>query len=305
MTGLAILLQNRQHILIEGDASTGKDWALDVLLNALEYPMYKESVNENTTSEDIMGWWELVHNSQKWFKSKLQMAVENNGIYYLSEINRCKPGTTATLYNFLESGFVLLANQEILDARDKSNFMVIATANPFRRPYSAHPMPSPLRSRFKKFRFEFLPEAQETAMLEGNFPAVHQTIVERLVKGANKLRKQYRFGLGDIPYQVGVRLLEQVLESLMIDPLLFEGDGAIDAFIDAYGAISQGFQLSAIVTEKIRHALKESAIKLDKIEEFRPISAYPAFDDTLRSWLAVNPGKKDAVIEFFQKCPMP
>lgn len=285
-----------QHLMIEGDSGTGKDWAIHALLNALEYPLFLEPMNENTIADDLVGWDELKQNKQEWHPGKIALAVEADGIFYGSEANRAKPGTTAILYNFLQNKFIQLTNGRQITHKDKRHFRVILSINPNRPPYKTYPMTPALRSRFKKLRFDYLPyepgkKEEEIDLLHGRYPGVPRPVAEKLVKGATVLRGEFKKGTGDLPLGISVRTLEKVMEALWIDPTLYAGKGAVAAFLRAYGAISKGVVLQKVIEDIITKVLGKPAIALDDISRLQPIEMEDEVFQALLQRLQNSSGK--------------
>ncbi|PIQ86331.1 MAG: hypothetical protein COV74_05095, partial [Candidatus Omnitrophica bacterium CG11_big_fil_rev_8_21_14_0_20_45_26] len=287
-----------QNILLEGDPGTGKDWITKRFASALGYPLFTEAINEGTHADDLLGHDALERSAHVWKDGKLALAVKHDGILNLNELNRGKSGVTASINNFLQNRYVTLRNGMVLDARRAPHMLVIASINPNRPPFKTYPMTPAQRSRYKKFRYDFLPEKEEIDLLHGFQPMIPLPIVEKLVKAANLIRKEHR--AGNVPFQVTGRTLEKVLEDLALDPWLYLGSALIENFLEAYGEIARGREMGKVIRAVITKILQSAAIGLDQIEQYQPVSVGDKVFDQLIT-AAKSASGKEASVEAMDK----
>jgi MoxR-like ATPase len=223
-------------LLIEGEQGTGKDFTIAVLANALSKGLVEEPTDSATEADDMTGRPAMKRSVHAEDKGSLEVAVDIEGIWYGNELNRGRPGALAILHNMLQDRYVTKRDGTLIDARGKPKVWLIASINPYREPFNTYQLDIALKSRFKKLRFEYLPEGEEVAVLSGNNPEVPAAVIERLVKGANLIRAKHREDSSSVPYTVSMRVLEKVVEDLSIDAgLMYKGGSLIRAFLAGYG----------------------------------------------------------------------
>lgn len=223
-----------QHVLYIGETGGGKTWMSERLSKLIGRKLYMVSFTEYTKNQDLLFsrtfGEEGKNKTGKTFETVLQWLNDpQGGILLLDEMHKPLEGI-ASLNNILQNLKYHMGGKDIVG--DKKTHFVIGTMNPVKPPYKGEPPSGELSSRFGvTLEVNYLPRAEESALLKIFYPGVKQEVAKRLVDIANDLRKAYPDLL---PLPVAPRTLLQIVAKLVA----FPKDDPIDAFKTTYNPSS-------------------------------------------------------------------
>ncbi|MBI3554032.1 MAG: AAA family ATPase [Elusimicrobia bacterium] len=223
-----------QHVLYIGETGGGKTWMADKLSKLIGRKLYMVSFTEYTKNQDLLFartfGEEGKNKTGKTFETVLQwLSDAEGGILLLDEMHKPLEGIAA-LNNILQNLKYHMNGRDI--SGDKKTHFVVGTMNPVKPPYKGEPPSGELSSRFGvTLEVNYLPRAEEAALLKIFYPAVKQEVAKRLVDIANDLRKVYPDLL---PLPVAPRTLLQIVAKLVA----FPHDDPIEAFKTTYNPSS-------------------------------------------------------------------
>lgn len=159
---------DRWLVIVSGPAGTGKTFP--ALQNALRTgsPVYPVEVSEATTLDDLFvrPWTGGAPGTMTWNEGPAVRAAKEGGILLLDECDLASPRLIGGLHGLLESGQTRLRSGEWLRAHP--DFLCIATCNSLRNSrgsYSTHSISTAFADRAVFVASEYLPEADEVAIL--------------------------------------------------------------------------------------------------------------------------------------------
>lgn len=223
-----------QHVLYIGETGGGKTWMSEKLAKLIGRKLYMVSFTEYTKNQDLLFsrtfGEEGKNKTGKTFETVLQwLSDPQGGILLLDEMHKPLEGIAA-LNNVLQNLKYHMAGKDIVG--DKKTHFVIGTMNPVKPPYKGEPPSGELSSRFGvTLEVNYLPRAEEAALLKIFYPGVKQEVAKRLVDIANDLRKVYPDLL---PLPVAPRTLLQIVAKIVA----FPKDDPVDAFRTTYNPSS-------------------------------------------------------------------
>ncbi len=223
-----------QHVLYIGETGGGKTWMSEKLAKLIGRKLYMVSFTEYTKNQDLLFartfGEEGKNKTGKTFETVLQWLNDpQGGILLLDEMHKPLEGIAA-LNNILQNLKYHMAGKDIVG--NKKTHFVIGTMNPVKPPYKGEPPSGELSSRFGvTLEVNYLPRAEEAALLKIFYPGVKQEVAKRLVDIANDLRKVYPDLL---PLPVAPRTLLQIVAKLVA----FPHDDPIEAFKTTYNPAS-------------------------------------------------------------------
>lgn len=158
---------DRWLVIVSGPAGTGKTYpSLQIALQTGR-PVYPVEVSEATTLDDLfVRPWTTGPATMGWVEGPAVRAAREGGILLLDECDLASPRLIGGLHGLLESGQTRLRSGEWLQAHP--NFLCIATCNSLRSSkgsYSTHAISTAFADRAVFVASEYLPEADEVAIL--------------------------------------------------------------------------------------------------------------------------------------------
>ena len=202
-----------QHVLYIGETGGGKTWMASMVAKITGNDLWMVSLTEYTRNQDLIA--RDTFGEEGANKTGLSMSVvlkwlQNGGVLLLDEMHKPLEGI-ASLNNILQNLEYRMPDGRVIKGDPKKCF-VIGTMNPVKPPYRGEPPSGELESRFgAKLSINYLPPAEEAALLSIFHPATSQRMARALVSVANDLRKVYPDVL---PLPISSRTLRHIVERM-------------------------------------------------------------------------------------------
>jgi MoxR-like ATPase len=244
-----------QNVLYIGETGGGKTWMSSMIAKLIGRKLYMVSFTEYTKNQDLLYsrtfGEEAKGKTGKTLETVLQwLDDKEGGILLLDEMHKPLEGIAA-LNNILQNLSYHFAGRDIVG--DRKTHFVIGTMNPVKPPYKGEPPSGELSSRFgTTIQVNYLPRAEEAALLRIFFPGANEDVSRTLVAIANELRKIYPDVL---PLPISSRTLLYIAEHIA----KFPGDDAVEIFKTTYnpGTLVE----DPSIVEAIEKALKAHDLK--------------------------------------------
>lgn len=244
-----------QNVLYIGETGGGKTWMSSMIAKVIGRKLYMVSFTEYTKNQDLLYSRTFGEEGKgktgKTLETVLQwLNDKEGGILLLDEMHKPLEGIAA-LNNVLQNLSYHFNGRDIVG--DKKTHFVIGTMNPVKPPYKGEPPSGELSSRFgTTVQVNYLPPAEEAALMSIFFPGSPEAINRKLVAIAKELRKIYPDVL---PLPISSRTLLYIAEHIA----RFPGDDAVEIFKTTYnpGTIVE----DPSIVEAIDKALKAHDLK--------------------------------------------
>lgn len=221
-----------QNVLYVGETGGGKTWIASMLGKLIGRKLYTVSFTEYTKNQDLLYsrtfGEEAAGKTGKTLETVLLwLADKEGGILLLDELHKPLEGIAA-LNNILQNRQYHFSGKDITG--DYNKHFVIGTMNPARPPYKGEPPSGELASRFgTTLNVNYLPPAEEAALLSIFFDTADPAVARTLVTIAKELRKVYP---DTLPLPISSRTLLNVIQHIAMYP----GDDRIEIFKQTYNA---------------------------------------------------------------------
>jgi MoxR-like ATPase len=219
-----------QNVLYIGETGGGKTWMSTMISKLIGRKLYMVSFTEYTKNQDLLFSRTFGEEGKgktgKTLETVLQwLDDKEGGILLLDEMHKPLEGIAA-LNNVLQNLSYHFNGRDIRG--DKATHFVIGTMNPVKPPYKGEPPSGELSSRFgTTVQVNYLPPAEEAALLSIFFPGSPDEINRKLVAIAKELRKIYP---DILPLPISSRTLLYIAEHIA----RFPGDDAVEIFKTTY-----------------------------------------------------------------------
>src|ERR671911_97788 len=156
----------RLPLLLKGPTGCGKTRFVAYMASRLGLPLHTVSCHDDLTAADLTGRYLLKGGDTVWADGPLTCAVREGGICYLDEIVEARKDVTVVLHPLTDDRRLLPLERtgELLEAPPE--FMLVVSYNPGYQNLLKALKPS-TRQRFIAIEFDFLPKAQEIAVVSG------------------------------------------------------------------------------------------------------------------------------------------
>lgn len=186
----ALFMHAYEHqlpVLLKGPTGCGKTRFISYMAEKLGLPLHTVACHDDLSASDLVGRHLIGDGCTVWSDGPLTRAVREGGICYLDEVVEARKDTTVVIHPLTDDRRILPIDRtgEVLEAPD--NFMLIVSYNPGYQNVLKGMKPS-TRQRFLSMSFDYLPAAEETAVIVHE-TGVDQAVATRLVALANSLRE--------------------------------------------------------------------------------------------------------------------
>ncbi len=288
------------HMLLIGEAGTGKDLLAEYLCYALHGPKFDTfGVTRNAMAEDLVAYLGLGEGTKMDEKGMLVAAgkhetgivpayvvraMEAGRPIILDEINKGKPEVFAVLNNILEYKWIDLANGRRVHAQP--GFMIIATMNPSnKKAYLGNfDLSGEFLDRFSVHKFDYLKPGEEATILSQfnddliaedglRFGKIRKEVINRLVATTNVLREKYRNNR--LPHPVSMRAEKRMIVTLAEYP-------------EEYKDLNELLEECFVFSDPVHRQAVLEAAKAEKLGELK---------DIIEVRIGVGDAEIDAVLE--------
>ena len=248
-----------QHVLYIGETGGGKTWMASQISKLTGLELWMASLNEYTKNQDLIArdtFGEEGKGKTGLSKSVVLKWLERGGILLLDEMHKPLEGLSV-VNNILQNLEYRMSDGTVVRGDPKKSF-VIGTMNPVKPPYRGEPPSGELSSRFGlTLQVNYLPPAEEGALLQIFEPTVAKETLETLVAIARDLRKVYPDVL---PLPISSRTLIHIAQHIA----RFPTDDPVEIFKSAYnpGTIVEDASIPEAIDKALKaHDLRRTAQK--------------------------------------------
>lgn len=252
-----------QHVLYIGETGGGKTWLASQISKLTGLELWMASLNEYTKNQDLIArdtFGEEGKGKTGLSKSVVLKWLERGGILLLDEMHKPLEGLSI-VNNILQNLEYRMSDGTVVRGDPKKSF-VIGTMNPVKPPYRGEPPSGELSSRFGlTLQVNYLPPAEEGALLQIFEPTVAKETLETLVAIARDLRKVYPDVL---PLPISSRTLIHIAQHIA----RFPTDDPIEIFKSAYnpGTIVEDASIPEAIEKALKaHNLRGAAVQKKKL----------------------------------------
>ena len=200
------------HLNAEGPTGCGKSLMAMEMFAHLNWPVIRINMSDGVSEETLLGRLHLEDGNVSYLDGVLVEAMENGIPIICDEINAMRDNTSIAMFSAMDSGYVILPEDNNRVVRAKEGFMVIGTMNP--NYAGTNEQNEAFRNRFsRKLVFDYLPEDLETEVIQSQSGFTNHMVASQLVKFANDLRDLKKMRKG-ITSDTSTRALVQVLMDL-------------------------------------------------------------------------------------------
>ncbi len=199
-------LEEKHNVLIVGPTGTGKTHIVRNISQALKLPMLEVSFTLGTDVTDIIGRYELKAGKTEWIYGPLPNAMTYGTIFYADEINMARPDVVSRLHPCLDDRRSITVSEheeELIKAHHRYRF--IGAMNPVELGYAGtRPLSPALKRRFEEIIYIDYPKKEtEIKIIKNRSKLKDESILEKLVEVANKIRRAQEEGLVSSPATPG------------------------------------------------------------------------------------------------------
>lgn len=173
-------------LLLKGPTGCGKTRFVAHMAARLGLPLHTVACHDDLTAADLTGRYLLRGGDTVWTDGPLTRAVREGGICYLDEVVEARKDVAVVLHPLTDDRRILPLERTGEELAAPKSFMLVVSYNPGYQSLLKALKPS-TRQRFVAIEFDFLPAAQEVAVVatESGLPAER---VRPLVTLAGRLR---------------------------------------------------------------------------------------------------------------------
>lgn len=200
-----LLADNDFCLALRGQTGTGKNMLLKHISAETNRPVIRVNFGAGMTYEELVGQTTLEsdeHGNQTlgWEDGLLTMAMRNGWIFIADEMNAAPPEVMMPLHSVTEENPELTLKKKGEVVRPHPSFRFVATMNPPEagKYGGTNRLNEAFKTRFYTIDIDYLPEDEETALVDEKVNADRHIIdeedIEGMVRVANRLRDRAREG---------------------------------------------------------------------------------------------------------------
>ena len=162
---MAKMRDMQSHVLLVGEAGTGKDWLALAYGELMGEEPVVVSLSEEAEGQDLIAMRGLRAGITVWEYSHIVDAYENGRIVILDEVTRARPGARAILNEIMEAERLEMPDGRWIQRGD--GFQIIATMNEVKEGYEGYEPGEDFEDRFGAIvEVQELPESEKRKFLE-------------------------------------------------------------------------------------------------------------------------------------------
>jgi cobaltochelatase CobS len=199
-------VENRDKILLHGEAGTGKSSLPEQVCAVLNIPFMRINCREDMESSAVFGSIHVENGSISWIPGPAEELARNGGMLQIDEISAAPPGVNMAMQWMLEdNGKVFLADKPGKPA-DKfvdpvESFNIVATDNTRLQgdvsgAYAGTQVQnSAMLDRFTNvIEMDYPDKRAEEQMITGRVPAIEKKLASKMVQVAGHIRAGFKSG---------------------------------------------------------------------------------------------------------------
>lgn len=200
------------HVAAFGPTGCGKSLMAREFAAHMQIPAIRINMSDGVSEETLLGRIDLDNGSTRYIDGILVEAMENGTVLICDEINAMRDNTQIAMFSAMDSGYLVLPDDNNRVVRAKKGFMVVGTYNPGYA--GTNEQNEAFRNRFSRsLQFGYLPAPEETSVIQSQSGFMNNRVATEIVALANDLRtlKENRKG---ITSDVSTRSLIHILMDL-------------------------------------------------------------------------------------------
>ncbi len=197
---VAIFQQCHQRglaVLLKGPTGCGKTRFIEHMAWRLQRSLVTISCHDDLTASDLIGRFLIRHDGTVWQDGPLTRAVREGALCYLDEVVEARQDTMVVVHSLTDHRRFLPIDKTGETIAAAPGFQLIVSYNPGYQRMLKDLKPS-TRQRFVALDFDFLPAAQEAAIVEREAGTDHATATALVTLG-RRLRGLRDRGLAEVP----------------------------------------------------------------------------------------------------------
>ena len=178
------------HIMMEGPTGCGKSLAGRDFFGELRTPVLRLNMSDGVNEDTLIGTRTMTAGNVTYVHGLLSIAAREGLPIILEEYNAMRDSVMPAVNSIMDSGYLIIPENENEVIRAAPGFMVIATINPAEDYAGVNRMNAACRNRFSKWLLcEYLGEADEMTVIQQQANYYNRDLSHQLVRMANDLRR--------------------------------------------------------------------------------------------------------------------
>ncbi|AEH60071.1 ATPase associated with various cellular activities AAA_5 [Methanosalsum zhilinae DSM 4017] len=206
---MAKMRDMQSHVLLVGEAGTGKDWLALAYGELMGEEPVVVSLSEEVEGQDLIAMRGLRAGITVWEYSHIVDAYENGRIVILDEVTRARPGVRAILNEIMEAERLEMPDGRWIQRAE--GFQIIATMNEVKEGYEGYELGEDFEDRFGAIvEVQELPESEKRKFLERvSRDRVNSGILDSLLKLQETVNSEET-----VWRRMSQRVLERIVEDI-------------------------------------------------------------------------------------------
>ena len=178
------------HVMAEGPKGCGKSLMARDFFGQCNTPVLRLNMSEGVTEDSFIGMRTLEAGNVVYVHGVLPLAMMHGIPLILDEVNAARENVNIALNSAMDSGQLLIPenNNELVKAAP--GFMVIGTMNPPDDYAGVNDMNQATRDRFAmNMTFDYLPEDEEVSVIQEQSGFLNRSLATEFVRLSNDLRR--------------------------------------------------------------------------------------------------------------------
>lgn len=203
----------KSHILLVGPTGCGKSLLAKDFFAELNTPLLRLNMSDGITEDQFIGTRTLIDGEVVFQDGVLTMACELGIPFLADEINGARENILMALNGLMDTGMLVIPDDNNRVVKAKAGFMVIGTMNPPDDYAGVNEMNMATKNRFTySIPFDYLPFDREVEVVMAQSGFTDEEMVGNIVNMANDLRRLKKEH--QIETDTSTRMLVQLVDEL-------------------------------------------------------------------------------------------
>ena len=203
----------KSHILLVGPTGCGKSLLAKDFFAELNTPLLRINMSDGITEDQFIGTRTLIDGEVVFQDGVLTMAADLGIPFLADEINGARENILMALNGLMDTGMLVIPDDNNRVVKAKAGFMVIGTMNPPDDYAGVNEMNMATKNRFTySIPFDYLPTDQEVKVVMQQTGFTDEEMVVNIVNMANDLRRLKKDH--QIESDTSTRMLVQLVDEL-------------------------------------------------------------------------------------------
>ena len=178
------------HLMMEGPTGCGKSLSARDFFANINTPVLRLNMSDGVNEDTLIGTRTVNNGNVEYVHGLLSVAAREGLPIVLEEYNAMRDSVMPAVNSIMDSGYLIIPENENEVIQAAPGFMVIATINPAEDYAGVNRMNAACRNRFAKWLLcEYLGEADEMTVIQQQSGYYNREASQQLVRMANDLRR--------------------------------------------------------------------------------------------------------------------